>query len=1252
MRSRPWEFLAAIRHRSGCTVHFPSSARFFFSVHCLLLFCVLIGLLPNEAFAQPAISATKTDSLQVDADSDGVADPGDTIRYNITIGNSGASDATGVMLQDTLDANLTLGTVSITPVAFDDGPYSTVGNVPLAVDAADGVLVNDVDIDGNLPLTVVSFSAISVNGGNVAVDADGAFTYDPPLGFSGTDTFTYVVQDSSGLNSNQTGVVTLSVSAPVWFINSGVSGGANNGRFSSPFESMAAFNAQQGAGAGAPAAGHIIFVYEGSGTYGSGISLLNNQQLIGEGAGLTIAPNLSIPAGDDPVLGNAGGDVIALASGNTISGLTANPTTSAGIAGSGDSNTTITNVDITIGGAASGGVVLANHTGTLSFTGGSIAGNSTGDAVDINGGTAALTFTNVTIAKTGGRAVDIQNTTGGGATFTGGSITSTNGLGLRVGSTTGGQTFSFASYSASGATSDAIDLQNNAGGATITFNTLGAVAGRGILASSTGTVNVPSDAGARTISSTNNPALNIASTALNATFAGVTSTNSATTGVTLSTVTGTLTANGGSITGATGVSFDVSGGTVSSTYSGGITHGANTAMVSIANHTTGTITFQTGTLSATNGTGLQFNNADSTTSYNFNGTTTLNGGDAGIDITGGSAGTFTFGANASINNPSGIAYREDTSTANVTYNGTITKTNNANHAVDINAKTGGTTTFNGQIAATTTTANAVDLTNNTNGTIAFNPGGNGLDISTTSGVGFNATGGGTVTVQGAGNTIASTTGTALNVANTTIGANDLNFVGISANGATNGIILNTTGTSAGFGGLTVTGTGSTDGSGGTIQNTTGRGASFISSRDISLSNMNFTSAGISDLDADNSGLSTGDNLAPNAAIHLQSVTTVALDNLNITGGAEQGINGHNVNGFTLSNTVMSGIGNGPDEDGLHFYNMVGTCGIVNTSISTSGDDNVNIQNNTTPIAPPTSVATINVTGGSFNTGVLGSGLLFGIRGTSNATINVSGVTSNNNFSGGIVVDTFDTATTDLDVTTSTVTNNNDGIQVSGNNGTVSFDIHDNTNFSLNDFVVITVLKAAFSTGGTLQGRIRNNPITVANGNTTDAISVFNAGIGDLNLEISDNTFDYAGTQRVILLQTGQDGNGAINATVVRNLIDIKLDGAGNAVAGILAQSGITSPTGDGSSMCVDIGGAGVLSNTFTHSLGGSIAAGDIRVRQRNNGTARLPGYAGVATDTAAVIAYLGGRNAVVSTSTATADSTGFSGGAACVQPSP
>ena len=249
----------------------------------------------------------------------------------------------------------------------------------------------------------------------------------------------------------------------------------------------------------------------------------------------------------------------------------------------------------------------------------------------------------------------------------------------------------------------------------------------------------------------------------------------------------------------------MSGGTLTATYSGNITQANNAALVSIAGgHTTGTITFNTGTLNATNGTGLQFDNADGT--YAFNGTTTLNGGDAGIDIANGSGGTFTFASGTTITNPSGIAYREDTSTATVNYNGTIAKTNNANNAVDINAKTGGATTFSGgyQRHNLNRQRDRSDQ-HRWHGHVPRRSG-----VNTTSGIGFNATGAGTTVnvcdenpcnpaATGAlVNTLTTTTGTALNVANTTIGANNLEFRSISANGAANGIILNTTGTSGGL----------------------------------------------------------------------------------------------------------------------------------------------------------------------------------------------------------------------------------------------------------------------------------------------------------------------------------------------------------------------------------------------------------------------------------------------------------------------
>src|SRR5215218_563149 len=72
------------------------------------------------AFAvAPSITATKTDAYP-DPDNDGKAVPGDTITYTVQIDNSG-TDATGVVFNDTVDANTTWnGAFTTTPVAIDD----------------------------------------------------------------------------------------------------------------------------------------------------------------------------------------------------------------------------------------------------------------------------------------------------------------------------------------------------------------------------------------------------------------------------------------------------------------------------------------------------------------------------------------------------------------------------------------------------------------------------------------------------------------------------------------------------------------------------------------------------------------------------------------------------------------------------------------------------------------------------------------------------------------------------------------------------------------------------------------------------------------------------------------------------------------------------------------------------------------------------------------------------------------------------
>ena len=76
--------------------------------------------------------------------------------------------------------------------------------------------------------------------------------------------------------------MTLNISSMIWFISNNTAG-AGDGRLSSPFNSLAAFNAAQGATQPNAKPGDLIFIYSGSGLRGS-IVLQNSQLLVGQGA--------------------------------------------------------------------------------------------------------------------------------------------------------------------------------------------------------------------------------------------------------------------------------------------------------------------------------------------------------------------------------------------------------------------------------------------------------------------------------------------------------------------------------------------------------------------------------------------------------------------------------------------------------------------------------------------------------------------------------------------------------------------------------------------------------------------------------------------------------------------------------------------------------------------------------------------------------------------------------------------------------
>ena len=112
--------------------------------------------------------------------------------------------------------NIQFELVSAKPVANPDSLNTTEGNSLDISEAAD-LLANDTHATGDT-LSVINFTQPTQAGSTVVDNNDGTLTYTPAGGFSGIDTFTYTVEDTS--NETDTATVTIfaleaGTSAPV-----------------------------------------------------------------------------------------------------------------------------------------------------------------------------------------------------------------------------------------------------------------------------------------------------------------------------------------------------------------------------------------------------------------------------------------------------------------------------------------------------------------------------------------------------------------------------------------------------------------------------------------------------------------------------------------------------------------------------------------------------------------------------------------------------------------------------------------------------------------------------------------------------------------------------------------------------------------------------------------------------------------------------------------------------------------------------
>ncbi len=341
----------------------------------------------------------------------------------------------------------------------------------------------------------------------------------------------------------------------------------------------------------------------------------------------------------------------------------------------------------------------------------------------------------------------------------------------------------------------------------------------------------------------------------------------------------------------------------------------------VASGTTGNMALNTVSADNATATAMSFTNIDGTVNGN---TVTIDGGDSNGIVVTTSDGTFTFDTNSSITDQDGVALTVNGGDGQVTYNGTIDNT--LGRSVAIENKSGGGVTFTPSTSITDTgegilvdgntggdytllanydldtgANDAVTVTNNTGSTVSFSS----LDINTTTGNGFVASGGGTVGVN-PGSSITTTTGTAINMNGVTVANTGITFdsVDVTGKATTSAVILND-----------LTG-GSVNINGGTIADSTNDAITATDVQSLSINGLTVTDSDSDALSvATTGGNSTSTDLVINDFTVGEDVAAFAIDVDHIGDGRFD----ITLNNSNLDNAVSLNI-NGDDDFDLFASN--------------------------------------------------------------------------------------------------------------------------------------------------------------------------------------------------------------------------------------------------------------------------------------------------------------------------------------------
>jgi hypothetical protein len=624
---------------------------------------------------------------------------------------------------------------------------------------------------------------------------------------------------------------------------------------------------------------------------------------------------------------------------------------------------------------------------------------------------------------------------------------------------------------------------------------------------------------------------------------------------------------------------------------------------------TGTFTATAGTLAGYTGTAFDLNGGSGSVTYPG---TINNGAGATADITGRTGGV-------------------------VSLSGSINDTNDVGGGITMSGNTGGSTVFTGATKKLDTgTSDAVVIGTSDGHTVVF--AGGGLDIDTTTGKGLQATASGVLQVSGSGNTIDSGSGRALNITTTDIAVNDATFQRISSSGAASGILLDTTGSA---GNLVVTGLGGTC----TNADTSGCSGGNISSP---------TGAD----DSTSTPVGTG--------IVLKDTAAPSLSHMWIHGASNYAIRGTNVAGFAMDTSVINGVngtnGTTPyDDSSVWFDNLTGSAAVSTSYVGGGLEDNFRVFNSSGSL---NRLTLSGVTVGDNNATLGNDGV--SLESSGSATV-FNATVQNSTFTGAegdlLAFQHNASGTGDLVLNANAFSNNHPGIATGGGGlslfsngagGNATMTITGNT---FRDAVGPGILIVKTTGTATQTGTFSGNTIGVsgvANSGSAEgsALKLQSVGQGTLTWAVTNNTIHQYNNNGVEVLAGGSAAaqSGAVNTTITGNTIDQPGTTPGTIT---IPKNGVhlnigTVP-GDTYAACAVIGGAGALANTLSASgLDGNPATGlgdvDVRLRQRQNTTIRLPGYPGANGDTTAVQNFVAANNGSGGTPAVLAGASGTGGG--------